>query len=43
MAFEATSASTATMAVLQQARVFDAVNEGLNRVLDRLAKRSGNL
>jgi hypothetical protein len=26
-----------------QARVFDAVNEGLNRVLDRLAKRSGNL
>jgi pyrroline-5-carboxylate reductase len=29
--------------VLEQARVFDAVDDGLNRVLDRLARRSGNL
>lgn len=31
------------LGVLEQARVFDAVDDGLNRVLDRLAKRSGNL
>jgi len=31
------------LGVLDQARVFDAVDDGLNRVLDRLAQRSGNL
>jgi pyrroline-5-carboxylate reductase len=31
------------LGVLEQARVFDAVEDGLNRVLERLAKRSGNL
>jgi pyrroline-5-carboxylate reductase len=31
------------LGVLERARVFDAVDDGLNRVLDRLAKRSGNL
>jgi pyrroline-5-carboxylate reductase len=29
------------LGILQQARVFDAVDEGLNRVLERLANRSG--
>jgi pyrroline-5-carboxylate reductase len=31
------------LGVLERARVFDAVDDGLNRVLDRLAQRSGNL
>ena len=31
------------LGVLERARVFDAVDDGLNRVLDRLAQRSGDL